>query len=100
MFKEKVCEEMQDQTFDGEEEEEEGISEEEALQIAQDAVSEGAADGCRTMPETSVLDVAAAPENSVVTLGGKNCKWCGSSTHSRKSHKDCPHNPKNASSSS
>ena len=36
----------------GEEEEEEGISEEEALQIAQDAVSEGTADGCRTMPET------------------------------------------------
>ena len=82
------------------EEEEEGISEEAALHIAQDAVSEGATDGCRTMPETSVQDVAAAPENSVVTLGGKNCKWCGSSTHSRKTHKDCPHNPKNASSSS
>ena len=55
----------------GEEEEGEGISEEEALQIAQDAVSEGAADGCRTMPETSVQDFAAAPENSVVTLGGR-----------------------------
>ena len=48
----------------------------------------------------SVEDIAAARENSVVTLGGKNCKWCGSSTHSRKTHKDCPHNPKNASSSS
>ena len=83
-----------------EEEEEEGISEEEALQIAQDAVSEGATHGCHTLPETSVQDVAAAPENSVVTLGRKNCKWCGSSTHSRKTHKDCPHNPKNASSSS
>ena len=84
----------------GEEKEEESISSEEALQIAQDAVSEGAADGCCTMPETSVKDVAPAPENAVVTLGGKNCKWCGSSTHSRKTHKDCPHNPKNASSSS
>ena len=84
----------------GEEEEEEGISEEEALQIAQDAVSEGAADGCCTMPETSVQDIAAALENSVVTLGGKKCKRCGSSTDSRKTHKDCPHNPKNASSSS
>ena len=84
----------------GEEEEEEGISEEEALQIAQDATCEVGADGCHTMPGTSAQDVAAAPENSVLTLGGKKCKWCGSSTHSRKTHKDCPHNPKNAPSSS
>ena len=55
----------------GDEEEEEGILEEEALQIAQDAISEGAADGCCTMPGTSVQDVAAAPENSAVALGGK-----------------------------
>ena len=70
------------------------------FKLRKDAVSEGAADGCPTMPETSVQDVAAAPENSVVTLGRKNCKWCGSSTHSRKTHKDCPHNQKNASSCS
>lgn len=84
----------------GEEEEEVGVSEEEALQIARDAVGEETADGCHTMPGTSAHDVAAAPENSVVTLGGKKCKWCGSSTHSRKTHKDCPHNSNNASSSS
>ena len=23
------------------------------------------------------------------------CKWCGSTTHLMRSHKDCPHNPKN-----
>ena len=57
----------------GEEEEEEGISEEEGLQIVQGAVNEGAAAGCHTMPGTSAHDVADALENSVVTLGGKNC---------------------------
>lgn len=41
------------------------------------------------MPGTSAQDVAAAPENSVVTLGGKKCNWCESSTHCRKTHKDC-----------
>lgn len=84
----------------GEEEEEAGISEEEALVITQNAVHEGIPDGCRMAPETSASHIAAAPENSDITLGGKKCKWCGRSTHSRKNHKDCPHNPKNAPSSS
>ena len=25
-----------------------------------------------------------------------SCKWCGSTTHLKRNHKDCPHNPKNA----
>ena len=83
----------------GVEKEEAGISEE-VLLMVQNAVREGIPDGCRTAPEISANDIAAAPENSVVTLGGKKCKWCGSSTHSRKTHKDCLHNPKNASSCS
>ena len=87
-------------TYGEQEEEEAGISEGEALLMVQNAVREGIPDGCSTAPEISANDIAAAPENSVVTLGGKKCKWCGSSTHSRKTHKDCPHNPKNASSCS
>ena len=59
----------------GEEEEEEAISE--AFQIAQDAVCEVATDGRHTMPGTSAQDVAAATENSVVTLGGKNVNGVG-----------------------
>ena len=84
----------------GEEEEEAAISEEEARVISQNAVREGIPDGCHMAPETSASNIAAAPENSNITLGGKKCKWCGCSTHSRKSHKDCPHNPKNATSCS
>ena len=63
----------------------------------EDAISEG--NDCQTVPDMSAKDITAAPANSIVTLGGKNCKWCGSSTHSRKSHKDCPQNPKHASNS-
>ena len=81
----------------GEEEEDAGISVEEAIVIAENAISEG--NDCQTVPDMSAKDITAAPANSIVTLGGKNCKWCGSSTHSRKSHKDCPQNPKHASNS-
>lgn len=28
----------------------------------------------------------------------KACKWCGSKTHSQRSHKDCPYNPSNSTS--
>ena len=81
----------------GEEEEDLGISEEEATVIAENAISEGS--GCQTVPDMSAHEITAAPANSFVTLGGKKCKWCGSSTHSRKSHKDCPQNPKHTSNS-
>ena len=46
-----------------------------------------------TVHRNHVID---PPETATVTLGGKNFKWCGSTTHSRESYKDCPHNPKNA----
>ena len=75
----------------GEEEEDAGISVEEAIVIAENAISEG--NDCQTVPDMSAQDITAAPANSIVTLGGKNCKWCGSSTHSRKSHKDSPKIP-------
>ena len=43
----------------------------------------------RSAPAPRPAAVAAA-----TAAGG--CKWCGSATHKRKSHKDCPHNPKRA----
>ena len=55
------------------------------------AVSEAAiANG--TAPTAPVLDPVPAPAGAEVDVGGKKCKWCGSTTHQRKSHKDCPYN--------
>ena len=45
-----------------EEEEEAGISEGEALLMVQNAVRGGIPDGCRTVPEISANDIAAAPK--------------------------------------
>jgi len=39
-----------------------------------------------------VPEEVAAPEGAEVEVGGKSCQWCGSRTHSRRSHKDCPTN--------
>ena len=68
------------------------LLEEEAVLLAQNAVNEGLVSGT----EITSGPVPDAPESAVVTLGGKNCKWCGSTTHSCKTHTDCPHNPRNA----
>lgn len=55
----------------GEEEEDAGISVEGAIVIAENAISEG--NDCQTVPDMSAQDITAAPANSIVTLGGKNC---------------------------
>eukprot|EP01047_Picozoa_sp_COSAG01_P085376 COSAG01_NODE_18733_length_1056_cov_8.578892_1_plen_260_part_00 len=39
---------------------------------------------------------APAPRPAAAAVASGGCKWCGSATHKRKSHKDCPHNPKRA----
>lgn len=75
------------------EEEESNVLEEEAVLLAENAVRNGVEQG--TAPQIPDHEIDA-PESAEVTLGGKKCKWCGSTTHSRKTHKDCPHNPKNA----
>ena len=65
------------------------LVEEEALQLTQSAINEGSATG------VILSDVEApAPEGAVVEVG--KCKWCGSNTHTRRSHKDCPHNKNNS----
>ena len=67
------------------------LVEEEALKLTQSAINEGSATG------VILSDVdAPAPEGAVVEVGGKKSKWCGSNTHTRRSHKDCPHNDNNS----
>ena len=73
------------------EDEESNLLEEEAILVSENAVQAGVE--CDTTVHRD--HVVGPPETATVTLGGKNCKWCGSTTHSRKSHKDRPHNPKN-----
>ena len=50
--------------------------------IATDVTQGGMANG--TAPSPPVL--------GPVPVGGKKCKWCHSTTHQQKSHKDCPFN--------
>lgn len=66
---------------------EDDLVEEEAVLLTESAVRDGSATGI-TLPDTAM----PAPHGAVVEVGGKKCKWCGSNTHSRKSHKDCPYN--------
>ena len=73
------------------EDDEANLLEEEAILVAENAVQAGS-EIDTTLPGDHVVD---PPETATVTLGGKKCKWCGSTTQSRKSHKDCPQNPKN-----
>ena len=69
-------------------EEDDLVNEEEAILVTQTAIADGTA---RPAP---VLEEVAAPEGAEVEVGGKSCKWCGSQTHLRRSHKDCPANKK------
>lgn len=80
-------------TYGEDDEEEANLLEEEAVSLASAALREGLASG--TTLEANSSEVVDVPEKATVTLGGKKCKWCGSNTHSRKTHKDCPHNPRN-----
>lgn len=73
----------------GEDDEDADVSEDVAVRITEAAIANG------TAPPAPVLEVSAAPDEAVVVIGGKSCKWCGSTSHVRKSHKDCPCNPKN-----
>lgn len=76
------------------EEDETEMLEEEAMRHAERAIQNGDTPEGPNIPTEAV----AAPENAVVSISGKACKWCGSKTHSRRSHKDCPYNPKKSTS--
>lgn len=60
-----------------------------ALQVTVAAIADGSA------PAVPVGGEVPAPAGSEIAIGGKACKLCGSTSHVRKSHKDCPFNPKN-----
>ena len=64
-------------------------SEANALQVTVAAIADGSA------PAVPEGEEVPAPAGSEIAIGGKACKWCRSTSHVRKSHKDCPFNPKN-----
>ena len=68
----------------GDDAEDDPVSEEIATEVTQAAMADG------TAPSAPVLEPVPAPAGAEVDVGGKKCKWCGSTTHQRKSHKDCP----------
>ena len=80
-------------TYGDDDEEEANLLEEEAVSSASAALREGLA--CGTTCKTNSCEVVDVPENASVTLGGRKYKWCGSNTHSHRTHNDCPHNPRN-----
>lgn len=73
-------------TYGEDEDEEVGYYEDDALMITERAIANGSA------TRSPVLAPVPAPEGANVEVGGKSCNWCGSKTHLRKSHKDCPYN--------
>ena len=62
------------------------MNEDIAVEVTQAAVATG------TAPSAPDLQAVRAPDGAQVDVGGKKCKWCGSTAHLRKSHKDCPFN--------
>lgn len=65
------------------------IDEELAKAMTENAIKEGNAPQV-VLPK----GVVGTPSGAKIFIGGQKCKWCGSTTHVRKSHKDCPHNSK------
>jgi hypothetical protein len=62
----------------------EELDEESARVITESAIAAG------TAPQFNMpSDVVTPPVGAAVDIGGKKCKWCGSTSHCRKSHKDC-----------
>ena len=54
-------------------------------------LEENIASGNNNPPDIS-SPLPRLPNNVVVNIGGHGCKKCGSTTHKRSSHKDCPYN--------
>lgn len=57
---------------------------------------EGALENGEVQPAPAVGEPVNAPEGADVVIGGKRCKWCNSSTHLRRSHRECPFNRDNS----
>ncbi|KAK3732460.1 hypothetical protein QZH41_014903, partial [Actinostola sp. cb2023] len=73
----------------GEDDDEQVLEEDVLLRLTERAIEDG------TAPTLRLVDSAVlAPEGATVSIGGKRCKSCGSTSHMRSSHKDCPNNKK------
>lgn len=80
-------------SYGSDDEEEEGSMEEAtALELTESAIAGGNA------PKPNIpADEIRLPQGAEIDIGGpRKCKWCKSSTHQRKSHKDCPYNKDNS----
>ena len=85
-FRKKYVQRLQIRHSYGDDDEDRSVSEDMATAVTEAAMANG------TVPTAPVLDPVPAPAGAEVDIGGKKCKWCGSTTHQRKSHKDCPCN--------
>ena len=70
----------------GDKDGEESCNEEEALLLTETAITDGTAGPPPMLAPVPLL------WRSWPGSWGKKCKWCGSKTHLRKSHEDCPFN--------
>ena len=76
-------------TYGEEDDDDMDINEQDAVRLTEQAIASGT-----TQAAPICEQPAAAPREAEVMIGGKSCKWCGSTSHLRKSHKDCPFNDK------
>ena len=77
-------------TYGQDEEEEVLAAPEELLQEVQQNLSAGIGHAPTVLATLPVVD-----ERIVIDIGGHGCKRCGSTTHMRSNHKDCPYNKQN-----
>ena len=73
-------------SYGSDDDKEEPLSEEMVVHVTQAALANG------TAPGLPVLENIPAPNGAEVEIGGKQCKWWGSTSHLGKSHRDCPYN--------
>ena len=71
----------------GEDEEEEYIDPSELRQGIEESIASGSA-----QPPNVVSTLPTVPDDIDVCVGGRGCNKCGSLTHKRSNHKDCPYN--------
>lgn len=95
LFRKQCSKQLQIRHFYGDDDDEEidtELDENEIQTITQAAINMNRAPA--SLPGYSEVPVAL-PQGATVSIGGKRCR-CGSQTHVRTSHRDCPHNKKNS----
>lgn len=85
-LRKKYVQRLQKRHSYGDDPDDDQVSENIATEVTQAALANGIA------PSAPVLEPVPPPAGAEVDVDGKKCKWCGSTTHQWKSHKDCPFN--------